>query len=298
VLTLSCAFLTKAITAYIFYGTAVLVLLVRSENRKFLLQPRSLVLHLLALLFPFFWYVYVSAGAHGPAMVQVIIDKLDGNGLWSYLGRLVVYPLKTIAYFLPLSFLALYLLVRKRTLSNNRPSREMVTILWILGLSFLPYWLAPEGGSRYIMPIYPLFALMFAWIIWSSGREWVRLAVRLMGVLIVLRYVWGIWGLPYYEVHYRGGDYAAVAERIMERAGDNPLYVNDCSATGLSVSAAIAIRRLPEPPLELAPKQWENGFVISYTPDPELGEVVEQFDFAANSMYLLCRGESCSDTGQ
>ena len=139
---------------------------------------------------------------------------------------------------------------------------------------------------------------MFAWIIWSSGRERVRLAVRLMGVLIILRYAWGIWGLPYYELHYRGGDYAAVAQAIMERAGDNPLYTNDNTATGLSVTAEIDIQRLPKPPLERAPAQWENGFAISYTPDIELGEVVEQFDFAKNSMYLLCRGDACTDAGQ
>jgi 4-amino-4-deoxy-L-arabinose transferase-like glycosyltransferase len=44
-LAITAAFLTKALTAYAFYGAAALVLLWRHENRRFLLSPASLVIH-------------------------------------------------------------------------------------------------------------------------------------------------------------------------------------------------------------------------------------------------------------
>ena len=35
---------------------------------------------------------------------------------------------------------------------------------------FLPYWLAPASGTRYLMPLYPLFALLMAYIVLNSGK--------------------------------------------------------------------------------------------------------------------------------
>jgi 4-amino-4-deoxy-L-arabinose transferase-like glycosyltransferase len=294
VIALSCAFLTKAVTAYVFYGTALLVLFARRQNRSFLLRPTVILIHVGALLFPFYWFVSVSQGLHGPQMVNAIFEKFENFTLGAYLGRLVIYPIQTLALFLPTSFIAVALIARRKVTPVLLADPDIRLWMWILLLSTIPYWLAPEGAGRYLLPTYPLFALLFTTIVWSYGPLAVRTTVRWLTAGIVLGFLWAIWLMPYYQMNFRGGDYAAVAERIVAIVGNRHLATNDVSATGLSVTAELNKRRHPMPPLEHPVPEQPDGFVINYTPDRNIGEVVEHFEFARNSLYLLCRGDACN----
>jgi hypothetical protein len=51
--------------------------------------------------------------------------------------------------------------------------------------------------------------------------------------------------------------------------------------------------RYPEPYLRWPPPQWDSGFVLSYTPNAELGQVKASFRLGGNMLYLLCRGAAC-----
>ena len=80
VLALSCAFLTKALTVYVFYGVAVLVVTYQTRGWRFLFSWPSWGIHLLALVIPVLWYAMASAGgtmAHG--MFDDIISKLQAD---------------------------------------------------------------------------------------------------------------------------------------------------------------------------------------------------------------------------
>ncbi len=62
VLAVSAAFLCKALTAYVFYVIAMIVVAYRLRRWAFLYSWKSLLLNGLALTFPLFWYRMVSAG--------------------------------------------------------------------------------------------------------------------------------------------------------------------------------------------------------------------------------------------
>jgi hypothetical protein len=51
--------------------------------------------------------------------------------------------------------------------------------------------------------------------------------------------------------------------------------------------------RYPEPYLRSPPPQWDNGFVLSYTPNAKLGQTKASYTLGGNTLYLLCRGEAC-----
>ena len=58
---ITAAFLTKALTAYAFYGAAGLILLWRHENRRFLISPPSLIIHACIIGFAPLW-IFAVAG--------------------------------------------------------------------------------------------------------------------------------------------------------------------------------------------------------------------------------------------
>jgi hypothetical protein len=78
------------------------------------------------------------------------------------------------------------------------------------------------------------------------------------------------------------------------RTAGHPLYVNDVSASGMSVAGYIDAYAHPAPPLRRPPAQWDTGFVIAYEEDPQTGSVFKHYPLAANNLYLLCRGAACA----
>jgi len=118
-------------------------------------------------------------------------------------------------------------------------------------------------------------------------------SVRWFGALLALKLALVLAIFPYYQKTYRGENYARAATAIFERTKGHALYTTDDTATGLSVAANLDILRLPAPPVASPPSKWDTGFVISYTPDPGLGRLVERYRLGGNDLYLLCRGVAC-----
>lgn len=299
VLLITCGFLAKVQTAYLFYGVALVVFAVDREARQFLLAANSIAAHVVAMAALLAWNVYFTHGAQSASTAVDITLKLKSVDLGDYLNQLWSFPLETVLRFVPASAVAMYFWWRTRmaapsgVLSAEFPWR---TLLAVLILNYLPYWFGPKTHIRYIMPLYPLAALLIAAAIWRCGERPLAIATRWLIAAIVLRYVIGLWLFPLYQQHYRG-DYAGTAAQIATATRGYPLYATDVSATGLSVTAHLDSLRYPEPYLHWPPAQWAHGFVLSYTPDPELGQVSASYKLGGNMLYLLCRGAACRAPG-
>jgi len=294
VLLVSCALLSKAFTAYVFYGTAGLVLLSQPPARRFLLSLPSLTILSLALLVPLAWFSSLSqTTGHSTSMIGEILKKLALEGGMDYLKRLILYPLETAFWLSPAVLLAVYMALRKRViLPETRPEDFRVAMLITL-LAIAPYWLAPQGGIRYLLPVYPLVALVSARIIWRAGEAGRKLALRWFAGVIAFKFLFALLLFPYYQAHYRGENYANAAQDIMQKAGSYPLYATDVRSVGLNVVSAIDAQRYPQPPVVSPPAQWDSGFVISMTNDAEVGKLAYRYQLAADELFVLCRGESC-----
>lgn len=292
---LTLGFLAKAFTAYAFYGAAAFVLLLDRENRRFLLGPASLAIHAAGVAALTVWLGIVPSNeGQGPRMFKEILDKFGFTGALDYVVKLVAYPFETALKAAPAALLAIYY-ARKRPWDGDAARSTFMTAVFITALNYLPYWLAPQSHTRYLVPLYPLAALVFARVIWDAGPAAHVVTVRWFAALLMVKLVLALAVFPYYQKTYRGENFAATAKAIIERTRGHPLYTTNVSASGLSVAANLDVMRLPAPPVGWPPPDWDTGFVISYTSDPGLGRLVEQYRLGGNNLYLLCRGAACGE---
>lgn len=295
VLLVSCAMLTKAFTAYVYYGTALLVLAYRKPARSFLLSPSALAALALALVVPVMWFTSIPhVSGHSSSMLEEIVRKLSVEDLGEYLARLATYPLETAFWLSPAVMLAVYLRLRNRVVMPETMPEHFRAGLIIAILSIAPYWIAPQGGIRYLLPVYPVVALVCARLIWRSGVDARNLALRWFTGIIAFKFLFALVLFPYYQTHYRGENYANAGRDIVQRTAGYPLYVTDVRSVGLSVTSAIDTQRYPQPPIVHPPAQWDSGFVISMTNDPAVGQLAFSYKLAKDELFVLCRGAACS----
>ena len=289
---ISCAALTKAPTAYIFYLGTLFVFCWQREARAFLLRPGAIIPHLAAVVLFFVWHNWLTGGVQVRTEFDVVLEKLRHAELGAYLNQLWQFPLETALRFLPASGLAVWFWWRRSGAQLEATGFPFAVCAWIALLNYLPYWLGPNTGIRYVMPLYPLCAALIADKLWRQAEARRRLVIRWLIAAIAFKYVIGLWAFPAYQHSFRG-DYSRVAADIDVLTSGFPLYTTDVSATGLSVAAHINTRRYPAKPLQWPPARWDAGFVIAYTQDPALGQVLEKYRLGRDDLYLLCRGAAC-----
>lgn len=294
ILLVSCALLTKAFTAYVFYGTVWLVLLWQRPARSFLLSPPALLILALALIVPFAWFTTLPRmDGHRSHMLLEITQKLTAVNAPGYAVQLATFPLEAALRLSPPVLLAIYLLLRKRVSMPDDMPAHFQSILLVAGLGFLPYWFVPNSGMRYFMPIYPLIALICARIVWRAGQSARVLALRWFAGIIAFKFVFVLLLFPYYQSHFRGENYVQAAHTIMQRTGDYPLYVANNRSIELNIIGEIDIRRWPRTPITLPPPAWSDGFVLAARPDEALGKIAGVYTVLGDQTFLLCRGAAC-----
>jgi len=294
VISLTCAFLSKAFTAYVFYGGAALVLMLAPERRRVLLGRTSLALHAAAMVAPLLWLALLPGNSgQGNRMLGEIVAKLMPQGAIEYLQQLAGFPAETVLRLAPAIFLVGYFAWRRRLLLRDELRPHLKTALGIAFISYLPYWLAPHSAMRYLMPIYPVIAFALAMLLWCSSAATLAVTRRWLAGMIAFKFIAAVFLFPYYQAHYRGENYAVTARDIMVRSAGHPLYTTNDSASGLSVAGYIDAWRHPLPPIQWAPPRWESGFVIAHSVKPELGAQAARYVLGGNELYLLCRGAAC-----
>lgn len=291
------AFLTKGLTAYVFLGSAALVLLVNGDTRRNLLRPGALFSGAITLALPLLWLYSVQSGdAQAVRFADEIGRKLVPPDMGAWALKLLSYPVETLLRLLPGSGIALYVWLQyraARSVLRRDPVSWTAAVMLLLG--FLPYWLAPHSHFRYLLPIVPLAAIVFAGLIMQGGDRVQAIARRLLWGMIALKVLFVALAFPVYQTQYRGANYAIAAQKIVEQARGRALYTVNVSASGLSVVSNIDVMRMPLPALTWPPEGWRDGFVIAYDPDPQLGAVAAQYRLGGDVLYLLCRGSACAD---
>ncbi len=334
------SFLTKAFTGYIFYALGMFVLLLRHPNRAFLWRWPMIAAHATALLFLVCWHFQLSQGTHATGMVRDIANKWAWPGLGSYLLGLLSYPLETWFRWLPLSavlFLpSLIAHVQQSSDAHHLPgSPEIVqtaqhsqqksyTAAWqvlcknpwfsslilILILNYLPYWLSPHKHIRYLMPLYPLIAWALAYILQTtlmqpkmqmatnirSMRPSIKIMMGIFAVIVILRYGLGLFWFPYYQKHYRG-DYQAIAQDVLKIAENKPVYSNDTQSIGLSVSACVDSLIMPQHIVQYPPSDLStlDGVLISTIAAQPPLQLRQTYLLGSKKLYLFCGGAACGD---
>lgn len=297
IVSVSCGFLSKALTAYLFYAITLFALVLDKRNRAFLFSPTSIFIHAAMLLVPLLWFFLAPAGSvHGGRMLGEIQYKLSILSFWGYLSHLLSFPLELSVRLLPGSAIVAYLWWRNRSQALFGGDHHLLTAATIFFLNFLPYWLPPQSSIRYLLPLYPVWSLFVGMFIWKCGPHAVELTKKWIIAALVLKIAFMLILFPYYQAHYRGKNYLEAATQIVELTKRYPLYVNDTDASVESVAGYINSLRYPtQPPLSFPPSDFKDGFILKYAPDTAQGDIFKQYQLGGDKLTLLCRGMACTE---
>ncbi|HXD02093.1 MAG TPA: phospholipid carrier-dependent glycosyltransferase [Novosphingobium sp.] len=291
---ITAAFLTKALTAYAFYGAAGLILLWRHENRRFLISPPSLIIHACIIGFAPLW-IFADAGwGQNARLIGDITARAHTGGLGRYILSLLTYWGEMLLRLLPPSALWLALIIRPGLRSSEDPCPKWsLTLRWILLLAALPYLVTTDNHARHLLPLYPLFAIVVAELALRRGR---RLLAPLHAALIawiVVTIPVALVISPWAQIRQHGNS-AEVAALIDGQTRGHPIYTGDGSSETLAVIAHLDVLRLPAEPIGTGPRNIENGFFLYQAPPPEkAGKEVARYQLGKMSLALLCRGTAC-----
>ena len=284
------AFLTKALTIYIFFGVTWVVLVRDKQYREFLTERRLWLIYLLGMSLPVLWLALNSqSSGQGQEMLHDILAKISFISARDYLVQVIIFPLEMSVRLMPVSFILCYLLLRKGGIIG---SPALSSALLIALLNFLPYWFAPQSSVRYVLPIYPFLALAAAYLVVKS--EWLVSARRWVAGMVALGFVMKGILFPYYQSHYRGENYFDKAQDILKHYGNLPLYSMDSTAVGSSVTAYIDSINFAHPALGYPSMNFSNGIVLASSPDVVSGQIIKSYQLGGNTLYLICRGEACA----
>ncbi len=293
---LSCAFLTKALTCYVFYGIAALVLLLQQKKRRFFFHPLSIVLHVAALAFPLIWFAYVAehngnravwdllhnfTGQHGFHFAHYVLKQLNTN---------VTYLLR----FAPLSFIALYALVFKRFHKPKLGYPDWLKAIALATLlNLLPYALTPGVYQiRYLLPLFPFIAIMIAYVLMHSTEKVFRFAMYSIVFFIVMKVFLSPIGLPWFE--HMSYDYRPVSEEIINLTKGYPLYIKKDVD---SLAGRLGQLNYPAPPLTSHPRSSDNPKAFFIVADPSFSDPkyrrVKTYRITDKSFALYCYGLAC-----
>jgi len=124
-------------------------------------------------------------------------------------GHLALFPLNVLMDMLPGSLMVFLLLRRdvRNLLLQRHPFIRFCTLMLLANL--LLYWFSPGARVRYVYPLFPFAALLFAWAyelkaeapVWAS--VWVERVIKAMGVaaasgFVILIFFPDIRSLPFF----------------------------------------------------------------------------------------------------
>jgi hypothetical protein len=118
--------------------------------------------------------------------------------------------------------------------------------------------------ARYLMIIYPLFAILLG-IFFYGAEQRQGFFYWALG-LVILKFLIVCLILPLY-LHFYRGDYAKTAAMIIKDTAGKPFYNQDMTAVGESIVINIDLQRRPLPPVTMTP-QGDHYWVLRDPKDP------------------------------
>lgn len=123
-----------------------------------------------------------------------------GGSLLALPGHLVFYPLNIVTDMLPGSLAGLLLLRRdiRNTLLGRHPFIRFCTLMLLA--NFLLYWISPGARVRYVYPLFPFAAVLFAWAyeLRAEAPVWADILMQRIPAGIVFLAAGGIFALLFF----------------------------------------------------------------------------------------------------
>jgi len=285
---ISLAFMVKNISCYAILGIASLVLLHRYHRWHLLKHPAFILSALLAISVPWLYQHYViHTDANATMAVSHALDNFRGYSFLAYLKHWFTYPVLFFARAFPVTVLLLWFYWRQR--QRYRMDANLVTLIWLLAATMVPFWLSAGGSPRYLIPFYGLLALLLSGLVLQLDMKKATIVFKVMVLIIIIKVPYSFAVLPYIKDWRPERDIKAVVKEISEITQHHPIRTMDGVATIQSVAAYLDVQ-LPEGEYV----RWDNGsehqvYILARIQTPRHGKLIKKWRLRGDDVLLYWR---------
>ena len=218
-------FMLKGFPAFAFYGLS-LIALSFSKRKPFLILRKEFIFSHVVFLIVAFWWLPLSENpyAYLKRLWEESFSRVESSSDFErLLIHLITYPILHIKQLFPASlFLIFVLFIRRFRISLNS---DLKFLLFLIGFNYAPYLLSATSQGRYVLPLFPIVAILTGYIFHnylSENKKKLLLASFI--AVIVLRFLFGIFYLPMLEE--RRGFPKNTAYEVAQMIKDYPTACN------------------------------------------------------------------------
>jgi len=218
----------KGFPAFAFYVlTIVAFLFFYRERIKLLFNPKALLASAIIILTTSFGWLLFSADTK--TYLLTLWRESFGRAkslkdIPDVVIHIVSYPILNVKQTLPASIVIIPSFLLYRRILDIRQEHRLLFLVFIV--NYIPYLLTPAARGRYILPLFPILAILMAEIVFHFlGKRIYRVFILLALVAISLRFIYGSFLLPLIEE--RAGNPRAVGREIADLVG-NDRVVCEC----------------------------------------------------------------------
>ncbi|EDP76522.1 glycosyltransferase family 39 protein [Hydrogenivirga sp. 128-5-R1-1] len=218
------SFLLKGLPSYAFWFLSVLAVLVIYKPGRVTLRS-IFIATFVSIIIPAVWLLNTQDPyAYAQTLFRETVAKVKGDSSpVSLIKHVVSYPLLNFKQLLPASLFVLVLFIKgKNTITLNRDIKALTLIAL---LNYLPYLASVNAKGRYVLPLFPLLAVLFAFLL-HNKEKFKKIFVATVLVLALLRLIFGFVGLPILE--RQRGPIKDTAYAISQLVKDSGKIACDC----------------------------------------------------------------------
>lgn len=274
--------LLKGFPAYAFYALTFLSLVIYQRRWNILTSRKVLLVHSISLILPALWLV----NTYDPLLYlkTLFYESFSrvGSGSFSRTRHMLTFPFINLKDMLPnslLFFIALYTLLKQRKLEFPQDIRLLSLVFFV---NYLPYLFSNSAG-RYVMPLYPLLAVIFSFYMHKSMENagFRKLLYTTLLFTVILRFAYGFIYFEYYN--HRESSRKLIAEKIIKSIDLSSTIECQCRQE-LSVCLYVSLAK-GEPLKQKLP----NALYSISCENGKNGEVLMRFDVDRSYQIKLLR---------
>ncbi|HIP43330.1 MAG TPA: glycosyltransferase family 39 protein [Aquifex aeolicus] len=189
-------FMLKGFPAFAFLGLSLLALSIFERNIFILLNPHALASYFIAVVSSLWWIpLSENPGFYLRRLWEESFSRVESSkDFMKFIDHLITYPILNLKQLLPSSVFIIGILAFKRI---SLP-KDLKFLSLLVFINYIPYWISATSRGRYILPLFTLVAIIFAYIIKEHlSDKWKRIFGFSLIFVIFLRFLYGFWVLPY-----------------------------------------------------------------------------------------------------
>ncbi len=286
-ITAGVGFLLKGFPAFVFFGLTYISLILFTKRFKDFLNPYLWISGITAVFIPLVWIINTEdpKGYINRLFFESLMRAEGSTDLSKFLIHLIEYPLLNLKQMIPWSIFGLFLIyliwIKKERF--NVPT-DIKIILLITAVNYLPYILAVESRGRYIIPLFPLIAVVLSYMLIKINREnIIKYMIYTASVFIVLRFLVGFIGIPIYME--KKASRKEVAYSIVNQVDLSKKIACDCY---MEKSVCLYVGFEKNEPI-IHPKYVPNWNYLITCHQKEEGELIKEYNLKGKKVYLYRR---------